>query len=248
MGNLYSSPTEKKVKIIGNKFIHEEEEINKKNIYFNYDKKYNIICEDNEDQLSSLFKKFKEKSKTENLELFFISNGKRLNPKMKINQLDSDQIYVHEEGNMLGGDSFSFRFTDISKQIYEEHNLSISNNAASYRVITQGINIYGICKGKTCKGYNKEVICPLKNKKKYNLLEEKDDLECPVCGGIIIPKTIGFHSCEYKISGKKYEDKEIKPFEFEGKAENKDSIQYYNPSKNGTAIIVELIIEITKDL
>ena len=246
MGNRYSSPTEKKDKIIGNKFIHEEEKINKKNIFFKFGKNYNILYEDNEEQLSSLFKKFKEKSKTENLELFFISNGKRLNPKMKINQLDSDYIYVHEVGYALGGDSFSFKFTDVSKQIYEEH--YFSNKAPSYRVVTQGINIYGTCKGKTCIGYNKEVICPLKNKKKYNLLEEKDDLECPVCGGIIIPKTIGFHSCEYKISGKKYEDKEIKPFEFEGKAENKDSIQYYNPSKNGTAIIVELIIEITKDL
>ena len=56
---------------------------------------------------------------------------------------------------------FSFRFTDISKQITEEH--YFSDEAPSYRIVTRGINIYGICKFKKCCAYNEEVIVPLEN-------------------------------------------------------------------------------------
>ena len=79
-------------------------------------------------------------------------------------------------------------------------------------------------------------------------MKEKDDLECPECGGIIIPKTLGFHLCEYKIEGTKFIDKKGEDFEIKGKAENANSIQYFNPDKNGEIMIVKLVIEITKDL
>ena len=79
-------------------------------------------------------------------------------------------------------------------------------------------------------------------------MKEKDDLECPECGGIIIPKTLGFHLCEYKIEGRKIVDKKVEDFEIIGKAENANSIQYFNPDKNGEIMIVKLVIEITKDL
>ena len=152
---------------------------------------------------------------------------------------------MHKEGNITGG-NFSMLFTDISKQIYEEH--YFSDKAPSYRIVCQGINIYGICKVKKCLANKKEVVVPLRKIKKFNLIQQKEDLECPECGGNIIPKTLGFFLCKYKVKMKKYENGEIKSFEFEGESPKKDCIQYYNPDKNGETTIVELIIEITKDL
>lgn len=217
----------------------------KKNVQFYYENDiYNIICEE-DDLLSSISEKFKEKSKTKKLELNYYSNGKTLNPEIKLNQLNSNIIEVHKEREMRGG-VMSMRFTDMSKQITEEH--YFSDSAPSYRIVTQGINVYGICKVKKCKAYKKEVICPLRKKEKFDLIKEKEELECPECGGNITQKTLGFFLCEYKIYGKKYYDDKIESFKFKGKAENKNSIQYYNPDKNGETILIELIIEITKYL
>ena len=146
----------------------------------------------------------------------------------------------------MKGGILSLKFSDMSKQITEEH--IFSNKAPSYRLVTRGINIYGICKVKKCEAYKKEVIHPLRKIVKFDLIKEKEDLECPKCGGNITPKTVGFHLCEYRVTGKKYFDDKIESFEFEGKAENKNSIQYYNPDKNGETTLIELIIEITKYL
>ena len=215
------------------------------NIIFYFKKDiYNLVCEEDE-LLSSIFEKFKKKSQTENLDLYFISNGETLNPENKISQLYSNIIEVHTEREKRGG-LISMIFTDLNKQIKEDH--YFSDKAPSYRIVTQGINIFGICKVKKCLAYKKEVICPLRTIKKFDLIKEKDDLECPECGGNIIPKTIGFHRCEYIIKGKKYDNDKIESFKFEGKAENKNAVQYYNPDKNGETTLVELIIEITKDL
>ena len=63
-------------------------------------------------------------------------------------------------------------------------------------------------------------------------------------------KTIGFYLCEYIIKGVKVvnENGKCLPFEFKGKADNEDSVQYFNPDKNGETILSKLIIEITKYL
>ena len=228
--------------------IFHVEEINdeeKKNVRIKYNSEsYNVICETDE-SLSSVFEKFKKQSGMENQNLYFISEGKRLNPEIKLNQINISWIDAHNEKNIIGG-TYGLNFTDVSKDVHEEH--YFSDKAPSYRIVTQGINIYGICKGKKCAAYKKEVVVPLKNIKKFDLMKEKDDLECPECGGIIIPKTLGFHLCEYKIEGTKFIDNKGENFEIKGKAENKNSIQYFNPDKNGETMIVKLVIEITKDL
>ena len=181
---------------------------------------YNVVCEKDE-SLSSVVEKFKKESGIEGQNLYFVSEGKRLCPEMKLNQINYSRIDVHNERNIVGG-IYAINFTDISKKVLEEH--YFSDKAPSYRIVTQGINIYGICKGKNCKAYKKEVVVPLKNIKKFDLIKEKDDLECPECGGMVIPKTLGFHRCEYKITGTKFVNKKGEDFEIEGKAENKDAL------------------------
>ena len=208
---------------------------------------YNYIVKRNE-LFSSVIEKLKKDSGlVSEFECRYL--GRIINdPNKSLEELDIKNlvpIEVEKVGKIIGG-GFSINFTDVSKNIHEEH--YFSKTAPDYRIVSKGINVYGICKGKKCKAYNKEVICPLKNIKIFNLLDEKENLECPICGSLIIPKTLGFFSCEYRIKGKKCENDTITPFELRDKASNKDSIRYFNPDKNGKTMITELIVEVIKFL
>ena len=203
-------------------------------------KVYNVICDKNE-SFSSIFEKIENRIGKNKQNLHFIADGRTLNSEMKLNKINFNTIMVDETEVNQGGD-YAMNFTDVSKQVHEEHYFSAK--APSYRIVTQGINIYGICKGKNCIAYKKEVVVRQRGITKFDLIKEKDNLECPKCGGIIIPKTLGFHLCKYKVSGKKYSNNIIEPFEFEGIAENENSIQYFNPDENGETMFVELIIEV----
>lgn len=155
-------------------------------------------------------------------------------------------IQVLIKDNIKGGE-FSIDFCDWSKKMYEEN--YFSEEAPSYRTACKGINIFGKCIYRKCpEAYNKEVIIPLGNKNHFNLINEREILLCPVCEAPVIPKTVGFHLCEYKIKGKKFENEKYQSFELNGKADNKDSIQYFNPDINGETMFGELIIEISKYL
>ena len=90
-------------------------------------------------------------------------------------------------------------FCDVSNGKIELINFNII-----YGTPFKGINIYGLCQEKTCIFYNKEVVVPT-DENYFDLLDEKYDLKCPKCNNIIIPNTVGFLQCEYKIKGKKYE-------------------------------------------
>ena len=213
----------------------------KRNVVLNFNgKAYNIISDMNE-SFSSVFEKFKNRSGMEHQNLNFYSDGEKLNLEMNLNQIHSNSIEAFEAEEVKGG-LYSLNFTDISKQIHEE--LYFSDNAPSYRIVTEGINIFGICKVKKCNAYRKEVIVPKIGEKKFDLIKDFEELGCPECGGNVIPETLGFHLCKYKVSGKKFINDKIESFKFEGKAENKDSIRYFNPNKNGEAILVELKIEV----
>ena len=212
-------------------------------IFFNLGgKKCAYTCKTDE-LLSSVGEKLKKVLRILNSEVGFIWCSKILDQNKTLKELnikDKTCIDVYERKQIIGA-GLSINFTDLSKNIYEEQ--YFSEKAPDYRTVSKGINIFGICKGKKCEAYNEEVICPLK-KKYFDLLKERDDLECPKCGSLIIPKTIGFFSCEYRIKGKKYENNKIVPFDFKDKSSKKDSIRYFNPDKNGNATFCELIVEI----
>ena len=175
----------------------------------------------------------------------FFCGAKELKQNMKLGKLclnDYCIIKVVDLGRVIGGGGICMKFTDLSKQIYEE--CPFSNNAPSYRQVSKGINICGECKTEKCEAYNEEVIVPLFNIRKFNLIEERVNLKCPICKGLIEPKTVAFFLCEYKVKGRNVEGNSIKPYEFFGKANNKNAAQYYNPIQNGDILVLELIIEI----
>ena len=217
------------------------------NIFLNYYSRIFVYHFNKNESFSSVVEKFKNDSEASDAKFKFIYNGKSLDQNKTLNALnlmDKCNINVLEEDRITGG--ISMIFTDLSKNIHEEH--YFSKTAPDYRLVSKGINVYGICKSKRCKAYNKEVIWPLKGKKCFDLIKEKDDLECPICGNLISPKTLGFYSCEYLIIGKKCENDTIIPFELRDIASNKDSVRYFNPDENGTTIITDLTVEVIKIL
>lgn len=231
---------------------------NKINIVFRYNGNNYFVESKKNELLSSIFTKFTILTKEYDKDFTFTYNNfsslplnpmKELREEIKFN--NENNIYLIDvlaRKNITGG-GYSFKFTDLSKQITEELALSTrTSSAPSYTIVSRGINIFGICKNKKCNAYKKEVVVPLQKAKDFNLIKSRDNLECPLCEVPITPKTIGFHLCEYIIKGTKFENRVTESFEFKGKATNKNSIQYYNPEKNGETLIVELIIEVTKFL
>ena len=217
-------------------------------LIFKYDSQnYLLDCNPN-DSFSLIFEKFRQKAGINNSNLTFINKSKILKPEMKLSEIKAKNntiIFVSKDEANIGG-SMPIKFTDLSKNIHEE--IYFSKTAPNYRIVYKGINIEGICKSKKCEAFNKKVFVPLKNKEKFDLIEERDNLECPICENLIVPKTVLFYLCEYKIRGKKIENDINFPFEFSGVAESKKSFTYFNPDENGETLFSELKIEVIKYL
>ena len=93
------------------------------------------------------------------------------------------------------------KFTDFKEKEFHQ----FSSDAPDWRIVDKGLNFYGICKCKFCEaGKNKkEVICHLNLKKneEFNLVEDKDKIQCPICESTINAKTIGLFKCKVLVSG-----------------------------------------------
>ena len=137
-------------------------------------------------------------------------------------------------------------FTDLSKNKTKE--IGLSKKTPSYKKVTKGINIFGICNFKKCKAYKKVVVVKIK-KKKLDLIKERDKLFCPECEATIIPKTVGFYLCKFRIYGKKLVNDQLERFENEeDEANKKDSLKYFDPELNGEVTVFELIFEVLEYL
>ena len=137
-------------------------------------------------------------------------------------------------------------FTDLSKNKTKE--IGLSKKTPSYKKVTKGINIFGICNFKKCKAYKKVVVVKIK-KKKLDLIKERDKLFCPECEATIIPKTVGFYLCKFRIYGKKLVNDQLERFENDDdEANKKDSLKYFDPELNGEVTVIELIFEVLEYL
>ena len=233
---------------------NSEEDISKKKsnegeikqIFFKYQNRFTSICCDEEESFSSSVEEFQKRNELFNSNLNFFCNSKPIRKDMKFKEIEPymSTIYINAfETNSLTGGNQPMNFTDLSKQIHEE--IYFSKDAPSYRIVTKGINIFGKCNSKICPAGKKIVVVPLENIRTFDLIEEREKLVCPECEGFIYAQTVGFHLCEYKISGRKLEGES---FEFSGRADSKKSIQYYDPDKNGNTILVDMIFEVTQFL
>ena len=121
----------------------------------------------------SLIQRYINKTKKNNLNLSFVLDGKEINSSLLIGQSgikNNDIITVIRNAQVIGGGGFGLNFTDLSKKITEEYQLS--NQAPDYRRVSQGINICGECKYEKCEAYNKEVNVPLEGIRIFDRSEE----------------------------------------------------------------------------
>ena len=144
-----------------------------------------------------------------------------------------------------GGCSMPMDFADVEKGIIQ--NLSFSKSAPKWRKVDEGLNLFGLCKNSKCKAFNEEVIhiVGIPNEK-YNLQENVLNIKCPMCDGLVVPKTCGFWKCEYQFEGDKIEDGKLKHIDTKCKETKDDNFEYFNPYDNGNALWTSLNIYVVK--
>ena len=107
---------------------------------------------------------------------------------------------------------------------------------------TKGLNLFGICKKKTCQAFDKEVIYKVGINKIFNLQNNVLNIKCPICDGIIVPKTCGFLECEYQFLGDKIEEGALKHVEIKSKETKGDNFEYFDPYENESSLWLNLDI------
>ena len=140
----------------------------------------------------------------------------------------------------LRGGGFPINFVDVEKGITK--NLDFSDSAPRWRYADIGLNIFGICKKENCVAFNKEVVFYAGINLKFNLQQNIVNIKCPMCDGIIMPKTCGFWKCKYKFEGDKIEKGELKHINTKYKETNGDKFEYLDPLDNNSVIWTNLDI------
>ena len=113
---------------------------------------------------------------------------------------------IHLVLRLIGGGP-SINFIDVENSKVQK--LNFSKSAPEWRYVKKGLNLFGICQNNSCKAFKEEVIFNREREgiinEKFNLQENIENIICPICGGIVIPKTCGFWDCEYQFIGDKIE-------------------------------------------
>ena len=78
-------------------------------------------------------------------------------------------------------------FVNVDKGVIQ--NLGFSDSAPEWRGVTKGLNLFGICKNKDCRAFDKKVVHKVGINQKFNLQNNVLNIKCPICKGIIVPKT-----------------------------------------------------------
>ena len=133
-------------------------------------------------------------------------------------------------------------FVNVDKGVIQ--NLDFSDSAPAWRGVTKGLNLFGICKTKDCQAFDKEVVHKVGINKKFNLQNNVLYIHCPLCEGIIVPKTCGFWKCEYQFVGDKIEDGKLKHIDTKSKETKGDNFEYFDPYDNDSSLWTNLDIYI----
>ena len=157
----------------------------------------------------------------------------------KIRHLSTIQLYLR-----LRGAGLPIDFIDVENSKVQK--LKFSKSTPEWRYVTKGLNLFGICQNNSCKAFKKEVIFNRQRKgiinEKFNLQENIENIICPICEGIVIPKTCGFWKCEYQFIGDKIEGGKKVHVDTKCKETNGDDFEYFNPYENPNALWTDLTI------
>ena len=225
-----------------NKNFYDELNKSLKNwFYLDYDgQKRTFFFEENEIASKRIDKIFNRDK------CFLIDSGVELKGDKKLINSINRNIILKEKSILMGeGELPVVDFIDVSTGKIKE--LKFNKNAPKWRIVNNGLNIFGICKNKKCEAFKKEVIYMTKLSSKglvFNLNTEIPNIRCPICNCLIKIKTCGFYKCEYQFIGRKLdpgEDEEIY-YDSKTKETNGDKFEYFDPMKSDEATWLELNI------
>ena len=116
---------------------------------------------------------------------------------------------------------------------------------SKYRDAFKGLNLLGICQNNSCKNFKKEVMYHNEYtgiiNKKFNFQRNIENIKCPYCERIFIPKTCAFLDCEYQIIGDKIENG--KKVHIDKCKESSDSgFDFFNPFESPNSLWIDLTI------
>lgn len=141
----------------------------------------------------------------------------------------------------LGGGGISMADISNEKGLVKGN---FSDDAKEWHIITDGLNVSGICNNSQCRAYKKSVDCKI-GFGTFDLVRDADRIKCPICKEEIEPTTCCFSRCQYKFEGKKKVNGKTEKVKSDWKRVEKD-YEYYDPNKSGIVNWLMLIIETKK--
>ena len=158
-----------------------------------------------------------------------------INDKEK-NIYENYNFILKNDGIRGAGIYDGFPFVDPSNSSIKQ--LNLSKNAPKWRIISEGLNIFGKCLNKDCQAYKKEVIYKTNLNIElreegiiFNIIESADKIRCPICYKIFEPNTCGFYKCEYQFIGEKKENGDKIHYDTKTREANGNTVEYYEPKK-----------------
>ena len=137
------------------------------------------------------------------------------------------RLILRERGGEFGGSAKAF--TDPTKVSPKE--IQLSSDGPFYRTVTNGMNLFGVCKNKKCAAYNKEVIYQF-GYGTFDLINDFEKIVCPSCECLLPVDTCAFLYCKYNYKGKKFENDKIEKVEYSNKNTKKDAVEYFDRGNN----------------
>ena len=136
-------------------------------------------------------------------------------------------LILRERGGEFGGSAKEF--TDPTKVPPKE--IRLSSDGPFYRTVTNGMNLFGVCKNKKCAAYKKEVIYQF-GYGTFDMFKDSEEIVCPSCECLLPIDTCAFLYCKYSYSGRKFENEQIEKVEYSNKNTKKDAVDYFDKGKN----------------
>ncbi len=219
------------------------------NVFFNYESAgiSETIFSYNYEYISTIFKRSLWNINLNSNGVVFFWHGSTYTifskiPLYKINTFSHIGFQIIDSFG-IKGNGMPVAFVDVSNG--KVKSLEFREDVPKWRIVTLGLNIFGICKNKDCEANGEEVVYNteiLNDKLHFILNEEIPNIRCPLCKKIIKPKTCGFWECEYQFSGKKIIDGEIECYESKPKETKDDEFEYFDPFENKEVQWLELNI------
>ena len=128
----------------------------------------------------------------------------------------------------------------------------ITKDGPFYLSVSNGINLFGICKNINCNAYNKEVNSNF-GYGTFDLIRDLDPdshkcPKCPVCEFSLLKlETCGFMKCKYTYEGKKLDGIKQVPVYYSNSISDYDQLDYFEIGKAGENKSLWTELEITAE-